>query len=582
MSSNDSKQVDGGRADLIRWQDAQQENFFLSDPNFLRLLNFYKGDKWLDQRKQEFSDFGERCATILNQAAEINNRNENLPRLERHDGVGQVKEEIDHHPSYVECGRVIYGSGMMKLQAEPGSFFHSLALFYLSNQNSEAGHNCPVACTAGVVRVLSRVVEPKLREKFLPQLVDPNFDTNHTGAQFLTEIQGGSDVGTNDCRVVAGDTPGSYRLSGEKWFCSSADADIFLITARFDAALPGTKGLGLFLVPRRLEDGTINGFSFRRLKDKLGTRSMASGEMDFEGAVAYAVGPVERGFKTVMENVIHLSRIYNTLAVAGGARRGYKTALSYAQHRRAFGKAIVEYPLVLETLARLRVDSAAMLSGAMYCCDQQDRVDTLSGAETDDPNEALLYQRTLANLNKYRSAYTNTLGACRAIEILGGNGAIESFSILPRLLRDAIVSENWEGTHNTLFMQTLKDISRYRVDEIFAKRMDGLISTLEGDSLGDARDLLSDRLTRLRGSVAAISKSGPELASLQARELVADMANLYYGVVLAAEAQWEDHHAGSQDKLALLELFCAFYLADKAPTKDQTYLTLIRRVALQG
>lgn len=580
MSSTESTQVEEGRDDLIRWQEEQHSNFFLGDANFRRILEFYKGKAWLEQYKDDFSDFGGRCATTLNRAAELNNRNENLPRLQRYDGVGQVAEEIEHHPSYVECGRVIYGSGMMKLLAEPGGFFQSLALFYLSNQNSEAGHNCPVACTAGVVRVLSRVADPQLREKFLPPLLDPNFDTNHTGAQFLTEIQGGSDVGLNDCRVVAGEAPGTYRLSGEKWFCSSADADTFLITARFDAATAGTRGLGLFLVPRRLDDGRINNFSFRRLKDKLGTRSMASGEMDFNGAVAYAVGPVERGFKTVMENVIHLSRIYNTLAVAGGARRGYTTALSYAKHRRAFGKAIVEYPLVLETLARLRVDSAAMLSGAMYCCNEQDSVDTLSDGEQLD--EALLFQRTLANLNKYRSAYTNTLGACRAIEILGGNGAIESFSILPRLLRDAIVSENWEGTHNTLFMQTLRDISRYRIDVIFGQRMEQLISTLTAASLSAIRGLLDARLSSFRQSVASIAGSDPAVASLQARGLVEEMANLYYGVVMAAEAQWEEVSVGSDDKLVLLGLFADFYLKDKAPPVDRAYLARLQRVALQG
>jgi alkylation response protein AidB-like acyl-CoA dehydrogenase len=570
--------IDRGRNDLERWQEAQSKNYFDDDSNFIRLLQFYLGDQWLERHRTEFSSFGKLCATVVNSAAEINNRNENLPRLERFDGIGRGVEAVLHHPSHLACGKAIYGSGMMALLVNPGGFAHSLALFYISSQNSEAGHNCPVACTAGVVRVLTRVAHADLRERYLARLIDPNFETNFTGAQFLTEVQGGSDVGANACYVTQERDGLTYRLHGEKWFCSNADADLFLVTARHDESSTGTRGLGLFLVPRRLESGEVNSFCIRRLKDKLGTRSMASGELDFAGSLAYAVGPPENGFKTVMENVIHLSRIYNSLAVGGGLRRAYLVALTYAKHRRAFGQPIADYPLVAETLAGLRLDSAAALSGALYCCRLQDRIDTreLEGEEN------AYFQRTLANLNKYRSAYTNSLAAVRAIEVLGGNGTIETFSILPRLLRDALVCENWEGTHNTLFMQTLRDFQRLRTDQIFTVKIAQLLEQVGHAQLAEFADRLKRWNTAWVRQVRELADLSPALASLHSRDVVGDMANLYYATIMATEAQWELAVHQSRGKLDLLRLFLWHHAPDSKRQKDQDYLGLIQRVAGQG
>src|SRR5262249_34506396 len=156
-------------------------------------------------------------------------------------------------------------------------------------QNGEAGHCCPLACTAGLIKLLQRRGSAELQARFLPRLLDADYDTHAHASQFLTEIQGGSDVGANALPATP-DGPGGWLLDGEKWFCSAADAQLYLVTARVAGRSGGTGGLGAFIVPRLLDDGQVNGIHLRRLKDKLGTRSMASAEIDFRSATALAIG----------------------------------------------------------------------------------------------------------------------------------------------------------------------------------------------------------------------------------------------------------------------------------------------------
>ena len=193
-----------------------------------------------------------------------------------------------------------------------------------------------MACTAGLIKILQRSGDP---HGWLPRLLDPDYDRHMHGAQFLTEVQGGSDVGANHVRAVpAGD--GSWRLSGEKYFCSVADAQLMLVTARPEGAPDGTRGVRAFAVPRHLADGSLNGFFLRRLKFKLGTRSMASGEIDFDDAWAWPVGD----FKDTVGVVLHTSRLYNAVVSSGMLQRAWREAVGYARCREAFGRRILDFP----------------------------------------------------------------------------------------------------------------------------------------------------------------------------------------------------------------------------------------------
>ncbi|MEC8425258.1 MAG: acyl-CoA dehydrogenase family protein, partial [Myxococcota bacterium] len=281
-----------GRQDLVAWEAAQPADLYADDAEFQALVAHHG----LDARQPAFHSAGIAVAGPLDRAVRVNNLHRNLPVLDAWDGIGNFTGRLSHHPTWRTAGKIIYGTGIMAAYGEAPEPPHRfiLGLFYLTCQAGEAGHNCPLACAAGAIRTLQALGTAEQKERALRPLLDPDFDTNFTASQFLTEVQGGSDVGANAIRATPldGDArgPGSrWAIHGEKWFCSNADADVFLMTARVAPPETGTRGLGLFLVHRLRPDGSPNGFRIRRLKDKLGTRSMASGEIDFDGAVAEAL-----------------------------------------------------------------------------------------------------------------------------------------------------------------------------------------------------------------------------------------------------------------------------------------------------
>jgi acyl-CoA dehydrogenase len=368
----------------------------------------------------------------------------NPPRL--------VDGRVEFHPAYHRAGRAVWATGVVGAEAR-----EQASLVYRLSQAGEGGHVCPVVCTAGLVRALRTRASEELRERFLPPLLETDYDRAERGAQFLTERHGGSDVGAN--RVEAVPDGDHWRLQGEKWFCSVADADQFLVTARPRGAPAGTRGLGCFLVPR-----AGGGFRIRRLKDKLGTRALATGEIEFEGAPAYAIGRLEEGFKTAV-GVLNTSRWLNAVGSAGLMRRAFAVASEFAQEREAFGGPIDRFRLVRENLAVMKSEAAAALASTMCLTELVARID--DGEASDEDVTA---HRLLVNANKFVTSLAATAVARRAIEALGGNGTIEDFSPLPRLYRDAIVFESWEGTHNVLCAQVLRDLARFDAVDLVVER----------------------------------------------------------------------------------------------------------------
>jgi acyl-CoA dehydrogenase len=389
------------------------------------------------------SDFGRVVMEVVDPAVEEAERNP--PRLGA-DG------EIEFDAAYHRAGRAVWASGIVGAPAHDQA-----SLFYALAQAGEGGHACPVVCTAGLVRVLRTTASDELRERFLPPLLETDYDRAQRGAQFLTERHGGSDVGAN--RVEAVPDGDAWRLHGEKWFCSVADADQFVVTARPRGAPDGTRGIGCFLVPR---DG--GGFRIRRLKDKLGTRALATGEIEFEGAAAYLLGPLEDGFKTAV-GVLNTSRWLNAVGSTGLMKRAFSVASQFAQEREAFGGPIDRFPLVRENLAVMKSEEAAALASTMHLTDLVARIDDGSASDED-----VLWHRILVNANKFATSITATKVVRRGIEALGGNGTIEDFSPLPRLWRDAIVFESWEGTHNVLCAQALRDLARLEAVDLVVER----------------------------------------------------------------------------------------------------------------
>ncbi len=525
--------VKQARQALRDWLDHRPDNFFTAESNLPTALRFYLSPERYEEMLPRLNRAGADAATRIDAAARLEDEIGNHPRLQRYSGIGERTESIVFHPAHDEIGRMVWSSGIMSLQREPGHNVEQMALFYLFAHNGEMGHLCSLACTFGMVRLLQSVADEEVRERFLPPLLGDDYSGREHAAQFLTEVQGGSDVGANTMEA-ASQPDGTWRLTGEKWFCSNINADQFLMTARPVGAGPGTKGLGLFAVPRSLDDGTTNSFYVRRLKDKLGTRTLASAEADFDSAVAYQVGPLDQGFKNLVELVLNTSRLANSVLSVGIMRRALIDAQSYAGWREAFGSRIVHYPLVQETLADMLSETYAGQASSFYLPWLLDRIETGTGDE-DDPN---LY-RLLVNVNKYWTSVRGTQVVHQGIEVLGGNGAIETFSVLPRLYRDMIVPESWEGTHNILSLQVLRDCARYRLHESFAKVLEGYLDLIRAEELSVARDQARSTLQEVMNTFRTLLDSDEQYMQAHARRLIDQTATTAQAVLLLREAQWE-------------------------------------------
>ena len=561
------------RADLADWRRAAGENRFDTDPFFGRLLRRVLGDRypaWETHLRAVGTTLGPAHDARISEIS----RDVNLPALRRHDADGRPMEEVVFHPAYHEVGRAFWASGVLSVLAEPSTEVGSGAIAYLLDQNGEAGHACPVACTAGAIKLLQRVGTDDQRRRYLPRLLESDYDRRLHAAQFVTEIQGGSDVGSNACRAQPEPgRPGWYRITGEKWFCSVADAGLFVVSARLDGAASGTGGIGLFLV-ERTHDGAPNGFALRRLKSKLGTRSMATGEIEFAGALGEAIGPLEDGFRNLVGTVLDTSRVHNALASCGLMRRAFSEARAFARTRRAFERPIVEFPAVQETLARMRLRAETGLLTTFRILALGDR------CETSGSDEGLVAARRIAvMINKYGTAISGAWNAREGIELLGGNGTIEDFSPLPTLYRDAMVLESWEGTHNTLCAQVWRDFIVRALHAPWLKLVAEEVGALDHAGLAGHAALARDLFGEVAGRIERLLLSDPQTAAAHVRHVVDRMCRLTDWVCLLTQARWELEINEPATALDLVELYRRTVLEPVDPQDDPGLIPLRRRLA---
>jgi acyl-CoA dehydrogenase len=513
------------RAALEAWRRAFPVDPFADDTSLQAILNDHLAGDRLQTLRASARTFAHDVVSIVGPAASRYEHRAHLPELARWDALGRRREDIVFDPSYHDAGRAVWRSGLVALSSEPGRAYEQAVLLYLLSLEGEAGHACPATCTIGLARALRRIADKDVRERFLPALVDPDYDTAQRGSQFLTEVQGGSDVGANVCEAVPTGDGRTWQVTGEKWFCSVADAGQFFLTARVPGGPAGTRGLGSFVVPR-LVAGEPNGFSLRRLKDKLGTRGMASGEIDFDGALAWPVGSIEDGFKTAVGVVLNTSRWMTALGDAGIMRRAVLEARAYARHREAFGQPIDGFPAVRQCL----VDMETSQTGALHFCFELTRLeDLIDGGHASDAD--VLLHRFCVNVAKYLVSLQATDAVHSAIEVLGGNGAIEEFSVLPRLYRDAIVYESWEGSHNVLVAQVLNDCRRLPLIDVVRNRLAALASEADGlgSEIADIAAAALDGAERATGDL--------EFGAWHFRGLVDRLGLVYEAALLAAAGE---------------------------------------------
>lgn len=486
---------DDARRDLEAWRAEFPDDPFAADASLRRLLEGALPTERMAALAHDASRFGRDVVGTIGPACTRYEHRAHLPELARYDSIGRRTEAVHFDPEYHRAGKAVWQSGLVSHSGTPGRAYEQATLLYLLSLEGEAGHACPAVCTIGLARALRRAADPAIRDRFLPPLLDTDYTHAERGSQFLTEVQGGSDVGAN-ATIAKPQVDGTYAITGEKWFCSVADAQQFLVTARVPDGPAGTRGLGCFVIPRMI-DGKPNGFVLRRLKEKLGTRGMASGELDLDGARGWPIGPVENGFRTAAGIVLNTSRWMTAIGSAGMMRRAYLEASAYARHRRAFGRTIDEFPSTRATIADLRV----MWLGALHLVFALTALeDDIDSSNADD--ETTVYHRFLVNATKYALSVDATNATRAAIEVLGGNGTIEDFSAMPRLYRDAIVYESWEGTHNVLVAQVLADLRRMPIIDVVGERVRKVLTAIPSSISEETHTQLDDALDDMRRSVS--------------------------------------------------------------------------------
>nr|WP_200954488.1 MULTISPECIES: acyl-CoA dehydrogenase family protein [unclassified Nocardioides] len=434
------------------------------------------------------------------------------PRLHTHDRYGNRIDEVEYVPSYHRLMETAISHGIHAApwaEDRAGAHVARAAKFYA--WNVDAGHGCPISMTYAVVPALR--ANPELAARFEPLLTnrsydfglrDPETKTGLIAGMSMTEKQGGSDVRANTTTAlpIDGAADGTYRIVGHKWFTSAPMSDMFLTLAQ----APG--GLSCFLLPRVLPGGEANPIRFQRLKDKLGNKSNASSEIEYDNAVGWLVGEEGKGVKTIVE-MVNMTRLDCVIGSASGMRAALVQATHHAQHRAAFGKNLIDQPLMRNVLADLALESEAATTAMMRLAGANDR------AINGDEGEAALRRLALA-ATKYYVCKRGPAVAGEALECLGGNGYTEDFD-LARIYRELPLLSIWEGSGNVAALDALRAIGRepLALDAFFTEaelaagadpRYDDAVSSLKKELTGF--DDIELRARRIVEQIAVVFQAG--------------------------------------------------------------------------
>lgn len=485
-------------------------NFFDQNLPLVEALR-REGGGWAEEKAVELGETAGSAALAWGVRA-----NEHPPVIHTHDRYGNRLDEVEYHPDYHELMRLAISYGLHASpwrSPRPGAHVARAAMFVTLSQ-TEAGHGCPISMTYAAVAALR--TQPDLAEEWEPRLTSLEYDprlipaAEKSGAlcgMAMTEKQGGSDVRSNTtiARPLAGGGPGTeYSLTGHKWFCSAPMCDVFLTLAQTG------EGLSCFLLPRVLPDGARNAFHIQRLKDKLGNRSNASGEIEYDGAVAWMVGEPDRGVPTIIEMVNH-TRLDCVLGSTALMRGAVAQATHHAAHRPAFGKLLAEQPLMQNVLADLGVESEAATVLAVRLARSYD--------EAPDDEQQAHFKRLATAVAKYWICKRAPMLAAEALECLGGNGYVED-SGMPRLYREAPVNSIWEGSGNVMCLDVLRAMARN------PESLETFLAEVSESAGVDPR--LDAFVDRLKADLRDLSRAEPS-----ARRIVERMALALQGSLLA-------------------------------------------------
>jgi len=539
--------------DTLNIPDSRGLNLFDCDAGLAALLKVYLPPQLFAQWLPTLRQLGGRAGGELDVLALSADKNppQLLPRTRR----GEDLQSIHKHPDFIALERAAYaelGLASMSHCPEPVLPLVKYALTFLFVQ-AEFGLCCPVSMTDSLTRTLRKYGSPELVARYLPSLASRDFERLFQGAMFMTEQAAGSDVSRTETRARLEN--GEWRLFGDKWFCSNPDADLAMVLARPEDAPEGMKGVSLFLLPKLRPDGSRNAYRILRLKDKLGSRSMASGEISLDGATAYLIGEVGRGFQQ-MADMINMSRLSNGVRAAGLMRRGVNEALYVARHRRAFGRHLIEMPLMQRQLLKMMLPAEQARSMFMQIATLLPKAD--AGDEA-----ARKCVRILTPLIKFRACRDARRVTGDAMEVRGGVGYIEEWSDA-RLVRDAHLGSIWEGTSNIVALDIARAVTREQALEPLRHYLAGLLA--EADLPAASQRLFE---TVLQRAVAAIEKVAQERRDDQVRLAGSALYHTATAIFMAWEAS---RQAPDYRRLALAHLLLQHKLLPRDPLRPEPAL----------
>jgi alkylation response protein AidB-like acyl-CoA dehydrogenase len=532
--------------------DSRGINLYRADPDLAAILPLYLPADLARHLAPHLDRLGALAGGALDELAGVAGRNP--PQLVARTRRGEDRQRIEKHPAYVEMERLAFGEfGIAALShrggvlgwAEPMPPAAKYALVYLFVQ-AEFGLMCPVSMTDSLTRTLRKFGDPALVARYLPALTSQDLDVLSQGAMFMTEQGAGSDVAATTVSARPG-PDGAWRLTGEKWFCSNPDADLAMVLARPEGGPAGLSGVSLFLLPRTLPDGSANAYRIVRLKEKLGTRSMASGEIRLEGATAWMIGEPGAGFRQ-MADMVNNSRLSNGVRAAGMMRRATAEALHVASHRVAFGRRLAEMPLMRRQLCKLILPTEQARSMTFQTAE------ALRRADAGEPGAYALV-RILTPLIKFRACRDARKVTGDAMEVRGGCGYIEEWPEA-RLVRDAHLGSIWEGTSNIVALDVLRAARREGSLEALRAHLTDLAADF-GPNIAPGFTEAAEGAFALAGAAMA---QGGEAHARQA-------ASALYHVTSAAALAWEGAATGLDHRVRLARLVLRHRILPRDPLR---------------
>lgn len=469
--------------DYEKLDEAVGENWYEIDPDLKNRVRADSPPEDFDWADAKLRAFGEMCGNDIARNADIIDTKP--PELVRYGRWADEVDDITHSAETLDSKRKLWASGYVSMfatdEAERGRPAPAVVLAganYLLSQ-ADTGMVCSLGMTSGVAGLVAAYAPDDIRDELLPRLITDNFDEGTDGSMFLTERDGGSDLGRTVHCTARDIGDGRVLISGEKWFCSNVDGDAIVTLARPEGGAEGSAGIGLYLVPRHREDGTRNSYSMRRLKPKLGTRSVPTGEVELTDALGYALRPrgsdgtqesSDVGGLNRMMEMVNGSRFGVAMMGLGIARRSFLEASIWAHHREAKGRLLVDLPMVREQMVDLLAELEASFALGFEC------------AAAGHQDDGVRLRRILVPAAKVRLCRLGVEAANYAVELYGGNGYCEDWG-LTRQLRDAICHPIWEGSDNICSLDVLRAVRRDQAHEAVLARIDrALAIASEGPS----------------------------------------------------------------------------------------------------